>query len=339
MSMTVEESSAQQPDSLDRRRDLRGRTIGALETYGMVGLTILVIVFFSLLPATQNFLTIANLQVTLGNQSVIVLVAFAALVPIVAGLYDFSVGAVTGLCSVYAASIFASGGSTPVAFAVAIGIGVAIGLCNGLIVTRLRVNSLVTTIGTSTIIAGIVQWKTGGIAIISGVPAGIGSFGSSTFLDLPLPTYVAVGGAIVMWYLLRLTPYGRYLYAIGSNRRAAVLVGINTRRLELISFVLAGLIASLAGLLELTITGSGNPVVGPGFTLPAFAVVFLGTAAIRPGQFNVGGLLVAVVFLAALNSGLILAGASSYVSDLANGCALIVGVALARALRKTSEST
>jgi ribose transport system permease protein len=316
----------------------RGR--GKLEAYGLVGLTVALAVFFTFLPSTgDKFFTVANMQFTLGNQGVLVLVAFAALMPLVAGQYDFSVGAILGITSIYAASILSKGGSIVVAFAAAMLIGTVIGFVNGLIVTRIRVNSLVATLGTATILHGIIVWKTGGVAIVEHIPQGIGDFGSSTLLSIPLPAWLAVGAAFLAWYVLRLTPFGRYLHAIGSNARAARLVGINTDRLTLLSFALAGFIASLAGLLQLARSGSGNPRVGDGFTLPAFAAVFLSTAAIRPGRFNVWGVVVAIVFLAVLNSGLLLSGASTYVNDLANGGALIVGIALASLLGRNHQTT
>jgi ribose transport system permease protein len=97
----------------------------------------------------------------------------------------------------------------------------------------------------------------------------------------------------------------------------------------LISFVVAGALSGAAGVLLVAQAGAASPTAGPDFTLPAIAAAFLSVAAIQPGRFNVGGAFVAIVFLAVLNSGLNLAGASSYVNDFANGGALIAGVALA----------
>jgi ribose transport system permease protein len=316
-----------------------GRRRGLLEAYGMVGLTVALAIFFTLLPSTEDrFLTVANMQVTLADQGVIALVAFAALVPLIAGQYDFSVGAILGVTSIYSASILADGGSLLVAFGAAALIGTFIGLLNGVLVTGLRVNSLVSTLGMAIILQGIIVWKSGGAAITD-IPDGLGDFGRSTFLSVPAPAWLAVGAGLVVWYVLRLTPFGRHLHAIGSNVRAARLVGISTNKLTLLSFALAGLIASLAGMLQLARSGSANPRVGDNFTLPAFAAVFLSTAAIRPGRFNVWGVLVAILFLAVLNSGLLLSGADTFVNDLANGAALIAGLALASLLRRNPQTT
>jgi ribose transport system permease protein len=200
---------------------------------------------------------------------------------------------------------------------------------NGLLVTRGQVNSLIVTLGVSTIIAGLVTWKTGGNSIITGLPASMTEFGTRNVFGLPALCYVLVVVAAVTYYLLVHTPFGRYLYAVGSNSTAAKLVGLRVDGLTLLSFVASGTLAGAAGVLEVARTGTGNPQIGPNYTLPALAAAFLSAAAINPGRFNVGGTLVAIFFLASLTSGLNLAGVQDYVSDLVYGTALIAGIGLA----------
>lgn len=309
------------------------------EAGALVAVMVAIAAFFSLYPATSaTFPTLANLQATAGNQAVLAIVALAATVPLIAGEFDLSVGATLGLSSVFAASAMSSGAALPVAILLALAIGMVVGLVNGLIVTRTRVNSIIATLGTSIIIDGVVQWKTGGQSIVAGIPASLAAFGGETTLGIPNTVYVMAAVAAVIYYLLAHTPFGRYLHSIGSNREAARLVGLNTRRLLLWTFVLAGMLAGAAGVLEVARAGSAAPSVGDTFTLPALAAAFLSAAAIRPGRFNVGGVIVAIFFLATLNSGLNLAGAQTYVNDLVNGTALIVGVALAGFLGRKRAS-
>jgi ribose transport system permease protein len=135
-----------------------------------------------------------------------------------------------------------------------------------------------------------------------------------------------------VYYALNHTPLGRYAYAIGSNRSAARLVGIRSRLVLGGTFVASGALSGAAGVLEVARAGSADPNIGATLTLPALAAAFLSVAAIRPGRFNVGGTLVAIFFLAVLNSGLNLAGAADYVQNYVNGAALIVGVALSARL-------
>lgn len=309
-----------------------GSLLRFAEAYALLGLTFGLMVFFSLLPATsETFPTVANLQATLGNQSVLAIVALAALVPLVAQSYDFSVGATMGLASIFAASAMSSGAPIVLALLLVLGIGLLVGLLNGLLVTRAGVSSVVVTLGTATIVEGAVAWKSGGQSIVDGIPSALTSFGSESFLGLPLPVYLSLLAAAAVYFLLAHTPYGRYVQAVGSNANAARLVGLDVKRITLSTFVLAGLLAGAAGLLQVARSGAGNPQIGPGFTLPAIAAAFLSIAAVKPGRFNPWGMMVAILFLATLNSGLNLAGVNTYVNDFANGLALIAGVAFAGA--------
>jgi ribose transport system permease protein len=318
------------PDRTPRPTGTPRRVGELVEAYALVALTAGLVLFFTFLPATSaTFPTATNLQITLADESILAIVALAVLVPIVAEVWDFTPGATMGLAAIVAASVVSSTGSIVLAVAVACGVGVAIGVINGLLVTCAKINSVIATLGMTILIAGVVQWVTSGNSIVKGIPKGLTEFGSANLLGVPVVAYIALALVLAVYYVLRHTAYGRYLYAIGSNRSAGRLVGIPVGRLTMSAYIVSGLLAGIAGVLLLARTGSGNPAVGAGFTLPAFAVVFLGAAAITPGRWNVGGLVTAVLMLGALNSGLNLAGASGFVNDLANGTALIVGVGLA----------
>jgi ribose transport system permease protein len=304
-----------------------------LEASALPILTVALIAFFSLLPATStSFPTVSNLQITLGTQAVLVVVTMAALIPLMAGEYDFSVGANAGMGAIFAASLMSSGSPVPVALLVAAGIGGVVGVVNGLLVTKARVNSVVTTLGTATLISGVVGWKSGGKSIVENIPASLTDFMTRQLAGIPLSFLLALAVTFGVYYLLRHTPWGRYLDAIGVNKSASRLLSIKLEREVFLSFLISGVLAGAAGLLIVGQNGSASPAIGPGYTLPAIAAAFLSVAAIVPGRFNVWGSLVAIVFLAALNSGLTLAGASPFVNDFANGGALIVGVAMASLL-------
>jgi len=333
---SIETTPAPAVDALDaadhvgRGSARQERLVYFAEAYALVGLTVALIVLFSVLPSTTGtFPSVGNLQATLGNQAVLTIIAVGAVLPLVANAYDFSVGANMGLSAVLAGKALAAGAPVVVALLVAAGTGVAVGLTNGLVVTRARVNSVIATLGMAAVISGVLSWITGGQAIVNGIPSSLTSFGADTFLDIPLPVYVALAVSAIVYFVLGHTTYGRYTHSVGANRTAARLVGVNVRRVTLSTFVIGGMLAGGAGLIEIARIGVANPQVGPDFTVPAIAAAFLSVAAIRPGTFNVGGILVAILFLGALNSGLNLAGVSSYVNNIANGIALIAGVALA----------
>ena len=326
---TSPEAHDREPGAHAPRRRIGDRLRHLAEAYAMVGLIGVLIVFFSLYgPSSTAFPTTANLQAVLGNQSVLAIVTLAALVPLVCYEFDLSIGAVLALSAVTSASAYSSGAPLVVGIGVGVGIGLLVGVVNGLIITRGGVNAVVTTLGTSTIIVGIITWKTGGQAIVSGIPAGLTEAGSGNTFGIPRPVLFMAVIAGLVYYMLQHTPLGRYLDMAGSNPSAARLVGLNTKRLTLTAFAVSGLLAGIAGVLQVGRDGAANPNVGDSFTLPALAAAFLGFTAVRPGRFNVGGAIVAIVFLATLNSGLNLAGADPYVNSIVNGLALIVGVAL-----------
>ncbi|UGS34386.1 ABC transporter permease [Capillimicrobium parvum] len=324
-----------------RPRGSSSRVLGYLEAYAMVGLLVIVVLFFSFYSKTADtFPTAANLQATISNQAVIAVIALAALIPLVCNQWDLSVGAIAGLSSVFVASALSTGTPVWVGILLGLGLGLLVGGFNALIVTRLRVNAVIATLGTATILEGVVNQKTNGLAVVSNLPASITNFGSGNWLGIPRTAYLLAIVALVVYYLLIHTPAGRYLYALGSNPKGARLVGLQTRLLIAGTFIAAGLLSGLAGIMQVARAGGADPNVGAGFTLPALAAAFLSAAAIKPGRYNVGGTLVAIFFLAALNSGLNLAGAAPYVNSYVNGAALIVGIGLAANLgrKRTGES-
>jgi ribose transport system permease protein len=305
------------------------------ERLGLPILLALIIVFFSVFPASSRaFFSVANLTVVLANQSVIVLVAIALMFPLIAGHFDFSVGAMTVLAAVVCAGANVRLGlPLAVSILLAIVVGVTIGLVNGILVARFGLNSFVSTLGAATLIGGLVQWYTGGQAII-GIDAALLQFGSRQWIGVPRVLFVVVVVAVAAWYLLGHTPFGRALYAIGSNARSADLVGLPRTRYTLFAFAMSGLLAGIAGVVLTARTGGANPDAGTYLIFPALAAVFLGATAIIPGRFNVIGTVIGVLFVAVSVSGLTLAGAQNWVDAVFNGAALIIAVFVSSILRR-----
>lgn len=297
--------------------------------------------FFSLWPETSDtFLTVPNLRILVANQAVLGIIALGALVPLICGEFDLSVGAIAGLSAVFVADALSSG--TPVVVGMLLGVvlGGAAGLVNALLITRVGVNGIITTLGTAAVISGVVTHKTGGTAVVSNIPPALTDFGSGTVLGIPGPAWVLAIVAAAVAFMLTQTSTGRGIYATGSNAAAARLVGLRTDLLLGFTFVLAGALSAIGGLVQIAYAGGADPRAGDSFTLPALAAAFLSAAAVKPGQYNVGGTLVAIFFLAVLNNGLNLAGAAPYVASYVNGIALISGVGIAASLgrRRTGRA-
>jgi ribose transport system permease protein len=268
------------------------------------------------------------------------MLALAAVFPLVAGNIDFSLGATAASSMVLAAGLMSREG-LPLAPTVVVCVlfGGLVGLANGVAVTRFRMNPFVTTLGVATLLGGLVQWYTGGQAIFGGIARSLTQFGGRTLLGLPQVTWVVAALAVVSWFVLAQTAFGRALYAIGSSERSARLVGIPVGRSVLLSFVVAGLLAGVAGVLQLSRTGSATADNGTSLLFPALAAVFLGATSVRPGFFNVAGAVIGVLFVSVSVSGLTLSGASAWVSPVFNGLALLVAVGLSSYLGRRSRTS
>jgi ribose transport system permease protein len=309
----------------------RQRWLTFFERYSLVIVFAAVLVFFSTWSRTADtFATAQNFKNVLGNQSVIGILSLAVMIPLVCGKFDFAVGPVAGLSQALTAGLMARlGAPLAVAILVSIVVGAAVGLSTGGAVAKIGVNSLIVTIGMSAILSGIVVWYTNSQSIITGISRDLVDLGSGDWLGVPRTLYVLAVVAVLVHYLLEDTPYGRYVHSIGSNEPAARLVGLPVERLVIIAFVLSGTLAAFAGILLVARNGGASPQVGTvSDSLQALSAVFLGATAIRPGRFNVIGTLVAIFFLAFTITGLSLAGAESWVSDVCNGAALFSAVVI-----------
>lgn len=309
---------------------LRAGVVARAEAYALLVITALLVVFFSLWGKTSStFPTLADFQAIAGSQAILTVAALGALVPLVCNEFDVSIGAALGLSAVLTASCLSAGFPLALAIFVGIAAGAGVGILNGVLVARARVSGVVVTLGTASILQGVIIGKTGGQSVVNGIPNSFISFGTSNLIGIPEILAPVIVVAILTYYLLGHTPLGRFMHMVGINRSAARLVGVSPGRVVFASFVASGTISGIAGVLEVAHSGSADPNAGGTYTLPALAAAFLSAAAIKPGSYNVGGVLTAITFLAVINGGLNLAGAQPYVSDIINGAALIAGVALA----------
>ncbi|MFI9202509.1 ABC transporter permease [Streptomyces sp. NPDC053048] len=315
------------------RRPPLGRRFGHLVgAYGLLLLTVLLFLAFSLaLPDT--FPTLDNISAVLSNQSIPAVLALGAMIPIATGKFDLSIGYGLGLAHVMAMHlIVGEGWPWPLACLLVVLGGAAVGAVNGVVVEFARIDSFIATLGTGSIMYAFTGWITDGARIVPGphgLPAAFTAVYDSRFLGLPVSAFYVLALVAALWLLLERLPLGRYLYVIGSNARAADLVGIPSRRFVILAFTGSGLIVGIAGVLLAAQQHIGNPSVGMDYLLPAFVGALLGSTAIRPGRANALGTLVAVTVLAVGLAGIGQLGARFWVTPLFNGGTLIVAVGLA----------
>lgn len=318
------------------RRDLVRRATGLAERNALLVLLVLVAVFFASWSTTADtFPTLANVRNVLGDQTVVGLMALAAIFPLLVGEFDFSVGYLVGFLAIFNAAAMSSFGlPLGVAALATLLVAAAIGLTTGLAVSRLGLPSLVITLATGTLMSGLVFWYTDGLSIYSGISPRLVEFGSATWLGIPRPAYVLLVVIVVAWHVLERTPTGRRLRFIGSNRDAARLVGVRVERHVAATFVVSALLSGLAAVALTARNGAANPGDGPGLLFPAIAAAFLGATTVRPGEFNVLGTIVGVFFVAVSVSGLNLAGVEPWVQPVFYGSSLALAVLLSTVLSR-----
>lgn len=313
----------------------------AFERYGLVILLLLLFFVFATMwdrPAT--FRDVDNIRSVLGTYSIPAILALAAIIPLTCGQFDLTVGPVAGMTAMATAGAVTNEGAPMwLAIAIALVLGLCVGVVNGYLVAYVKVNAFITTLGVASIIAGFMTLYSSGSSILIS-NEGLTDLGSLNWLGLPRVAFIVMLLALLTYYLLEHTPFGRYLHSVGSNPAAARLVGLDVERLTFLTFVLSATLASIAGVLLLARNGGASQQLGGlGLTLPALAAAFLGATAIRPGQFNVLGTLVAVLFVGFSLSGLILNGASDWVTDVFTGGTLVLAVAISTIVARHRASS
>jgi ribose transport system permease protein len=289
-------------------------------------LLILALVFFSVLKP-ETFGTLTNFRSIISEQAILAIAALGITIPIICGQFDLSVAANISAVSVLTAGLM-SFSDVPWELALLAGVaaGLLIGLVNGLLVAYAGVHSFIATLATATILFAFVLWYGKGEIIFEGVSTEFVSLARERVLGFQIPALYLLVVAVALWFVLRLTPFGRYLYAIGGNQAAAEVAGVNVRRHILYSMVASGGIVALAGVILTARTASAQSTAGDTFLLPVFAAAFIGASTLRRGEFHVLGTVVGVYLVAVLVSGAFAMGAQNYVSPLITGIALIVAV-------------
>jgi ribose transport system permease protein len=317
-----------------RARPAAGRNLG-IQRYAILIVFAAMILSFGLaIPST--FLSIGNLSNILGSQAVLFILVMAVLLPTIMGDFvDLSLGSSLGL-SAMTLAVLNVNHHAPVLLACLAGIGAAlvVGLVNVFFVVYFDNDPFIVTLGTMTIVQGIIYVISGDNSV------GIVSTGLSNwvftneFLSIPLEFYYGLAIFLVVWYVLSFTPIGQKALVIGQSRDVARLSGVRVDRQRSWAFILAAVIAGIAGIAYAATNGTVDPAVGGDLILPAYAAVFLGATAIKPGRINPLGALIAVYFLATGTAGLELLGVQSYIQQIFYGVALVVAITMAKATRE-----
>src|SRR5438105_3122262 len=275
-------SNALEPTRTELAAMSRGQAIvRMLPIYGLPILTLLLIVFFSLL-LPQSFPTAINARPILSDKGIIALLSLAAMVPMMAGRIDLTIGFGIVMWHILAITLQVQYHFPwPLACLVVVLAGGAAGLINGLLVEVAQIDSFIATLGTGTILYALALWLTGGRQIMGVLAPGFIAVNTTSILGMPIPALYVILLALGLWVVSERLPLGRHIYAIGANEKAAALNGIPVRAYVIGVFVASGLIAGFAGCVLAAKLRIGQANVGLDYLLPALVGAFLGSTTIK----------------------------------------------------------
>ncbi|MDQ0473221.1 ABC transporter permease [Labrys wisconsinensis] len=301
---------------------------------------LLAMIFFFSINAPDTFFSRANFINILSQASLTAIIAAGLTYTLVVGEFDLSIGYVASFVGLMVAGFMAKAG-LPIAAAIALAllIGIGLGLINGTLVTKVRINAVIATLGVGTMLSGI-GFSYSAFPIAMGIPRAFGSIAiGRPLFGIPNPVFVMVVVLVVLWIVLNKTEMGQRMQAVGSNIEAARLSGIRVDRIKMFAFGVAGFCAALTGVLLTSLLGSGTLGAADGYLLDAFAAVFLGSATLREGQFHIFGTLIGVLVLAVGFNGLSIFGAPTYFQPIFKGGVLVLAVGLSSLARRYAALT
>ncbi len=336
----LEPARASQPPADPARTGEPAGTAFLRRTFDRYALLLAWIAIIALFGALEPgiFLRAANFTSMFSSQAVLVVLTYSLVVSLTAGEYDLSAAPVLTLAAMVVAILNAQLG-VPVGLAIlaALAAGVVAGVANGILVVWVGIDSIIVTLGTGTLVSGVVLWISNS-EMVSGISQTLVNWVIVPRLwGLSFGFLYALGLTVVLWYLLEYTPLGLRLLFVGRGRRVARLAGLDVGRLRFGALVAGSVLAAFAGVLYAGTSGAADPNSGDSFMLPAFAAAFLGSTAVRPGRFNAWGSFTAVYFLVTGITGLSLMGIQIFIQDLFYGAALIVGVTLSVLVRRREQ--
>ncbi len=309
--------------------------VSRIDKIGAVYVLIAIVVLFSIL-APDTFPTWATAKSILNENAIVAIIALSLVVPLSTGVFDLSIGNVVALVTVAVAWLVVEEGvPIGVALAIALAMAVCAGVVNAFIVVGIGIDSFIATLGTGAVLQAVNLLISNEETVTSAhLNEELGRIATANIGGIQVPVLVAIGVALVLWWLLEHTVTGRRVYATGFNSEAARLAGVRVKRLRSIGLLVSAGVAGIGGILLLSRVGAGSPDVGPSYLLDAFAAAFLGATQIRNGRFNAWGTIIAVLVLGVGTNGLTQIGAAAWTLQMYTGIVLLLALTLTRIERK-----
>lgn len=309
------------------------RRVLSVVNIGVYAILLVLAVFFALFA--KGFLSFTNIINIIRQIAIVGIAAFGQAFVLLIGGIDLSIGSIIGLSGVTAAILIRDFSlSVPLALLCGVLAGTLVGLINGLIVSRLNIPAIITTLGTYTIVRGISNLVAGGMSVF-GLPASYKILGTGYISVFPIPVVVMVAVLAVLYLVLNHTPFGRYVYAIGNNSRSARISGINIPRIKQLVFIISGTVAGIAGVILSSRLDSGQAVPITNFEMDVITAVVLGGISITGGKGRLMGVVIGVLIIGVLQNGLILKNVLFYSQMVIKGPILLLAIGLDMLTKKS----
>ncbi len=297
------------------------------QKYGIFIVFILLCVVLSFL--SDVFLTTMNIRNVLMQVSINGVLSIGMTFVIITGGIDLSVGSMTAMAGMVAASFVSGRHANPVYVGIAMGLfaGLAAGAINGFFVAKFRLPAFVVTLGMLSSARGYCQLYNNGMPIPNLSDAFL-FIGQGRLFGLPMPVIIYLSLMVLAWLFLKYSRFSRYIYAVGGNEKSARTSGVNTSLVYFVVYAVSGLCAGIASLILTARTTSALTQAGQGYELDAIAAVVVGGTSLSGGVGSVGGTLIGVLIIGVLNNGLDLLGVSSYWHQIIKGIVIVLAVLL-----------
>ena len=301
--------------------------VNALKKSNMTAIgAVLVLMIVIASVASPYFLDIYNLQALIRDLAFIGMIGIAQSLLLLIGELDLSVGKIASLCGILSGIMMVNKGWNPwLSVLLGLALGLIFGCINGLIITQLRLNSMVATIGMQGVYGGINLVLTKGKAI-TGVPEDIYFLGKGNVGPVPTPFIFCIIVLILVLFMVKKTKTGRYIYAIGNSREAAKILGIKVNKIRIMIYSLVGLISSLAGLLYVARLGSAQTAVGENWPMNSIASSVIGGVSLTGGIGNPAGALIGAAIISIIQNMIVLFGVNVYWQSAVSGVVVVIAI-------------
>jgi ribose/xylose/arabinose/galactoside ABC-type transport system permease subunit len=304
-----------------------------LQKLVILGILMLVVLLFTVI--NRRFLSLPNIMYILRQSSFVIMTGCAVTLLMISGNLDLSVGSTVALSGVIHAFLCQTGMSTTLSFIIAIAVGVIIGLINAVAVVKLRITAFIATLGTMYIGRGLAYLITDGLVIRDGLPENFTTVGREYLGPFPIPVIVLVLVVVIFLVIEKKSVLGKYSVAIGGNKTAATLSGINSDSVVIGLYVLVGALAGLSGVMMASRLGVGDPNIGIGFEFDVIIAVILGGTSLAGGEGSIIGMVIGGLIIGSLANGLKLLNVFTFFQSVVKGIVLVLAVVLDQKLKTT----